>query len=284
MVVSLATLSKVRELCQQYDIKPQKKLGQNFLVDANVARKVVWLAQLKKEDQVVEVGGGLGALTELVAPQVKKLIVYEIDKRLVEVLKELFSADKSIAIYHGDILKVQDKDLAIDYKIVANLPYQITSFFLRHFLERTNHPQEILLIMQKELAERIVAKDGKNSLLSLAVNFYSQPEIIGTISSNCFWPKPKVDSAIIRFTQVQKKFNLFINDQEQKLFFKIIKAAFSAKRRQIHNNLSTLNLTKEQIENILLKSKISKMSRAEDLKIEDFMLLTKIFKNVVKNK
>jgi 16S rRNA (adenine1518-N6/adenine1519-N6)-dimethyltransferase len=271
-------MSSLKEILRKYGASPIKRLGQNFLIDKNVLRKIVKAAELSRDDVVLEVGPGIGNLTIELAKRAKKVIAVEKDKRMVEILKGRLKEEKieNVEIVNEDILKfLPSFEPGGSYKVVANIPYYLTSRLIRNLLEIERKPKLIVLMVQKEVAQRICAKPPKMNLLAVSVQFYSKPEIISFVSKNCFWPRPKVDSAIIKISNITEQKTT--NNEE--LFFKIVKAGFSQPRKQLINNLSKkLEIEKKRIRNWLLKNKISPTKRAEALSIEDWKKLTKIFK------
>ena len=279
----------MKNLFKKYHLKPNKRLGQNFLISQKVLRRIIQTAELSKKDIVLEIGPGLGALTQELAQRAKKVIAVEKDKRMVEILKNTLKDHQNIEIIHGDILKLfRNKRHALfatsllekgcskkgvplgRYKLVANIPYYLTSPLIRLFLELKTPPQEMILLIQKEVAQRICAKPPKMSLLAVAVQFYSQPKIISYVSKKSFWPQPKVDSAIIKIGQIKKPKNI-----NQEKFFRIAKAGFTSPRKQLINNLSQkLNLDREEIKKALTQCHLDIQVRAENLSVEDWINLS----------
>jgi len=254
-----------------YGIKPLKRLGQNFLIDKNVVKKVIKAAELHSKDIVLEVGPGIGALTKEIAKKAGKVIAVEKDPRMVETLRENLKGFKNIEIINKDILKYNFQ-FSKKYKIVANLPFYITAPVIRKFLESKYPPEEMVLIVQKEVAQRICSKPPKMNILAVSVQFYAKPKIISYISKKSFWPCPKVDSAIIKIVP-KKKFK----DIDIDLFFKIVKAGFSHPRKQLANNLSKmLKLDKKEISSLLLKNDVQPTQRAETLTINNWIQLIKM--------
>jgi len=246
-------------------IIPKKSLGQNFLIDQNIVRKFVRAAKIGKNDVILEIGPGLGALTREMALYAKKIVAVEKDENLSSLLKDALKKEgvKNVEIITGDILKKLPKTEK-EYKVVANAPYYLISFLLRKLLELENKPKEIVFFIQKEMAKRICAKPPEMNLLAVSVNFYAKPEIAAFVSRNCFRPKPKVDSAIIVITPFKRKKN--------DLFFTLVKAGFSHPRKQIANNLSGgLKVEKEKIETILKKAGIRPETRAQELSVDDWI-------------
>ena len=237
------TKTQIRKLLKEYNIRPIKKLGQNFLIDKNITQKIIKTAELSKKDTVLEIGSGLGNITQELAQKAKKVIAIEKDKKLVEILKENLKDCKNVEIIAGDVLKlVWESDSQKvgsptpnlkKYKIVANLPFYITSPVIRMFLESDNPPQKMIFLIQKEVAQRICAQ-VKMNLLAVSVQFYAQPKIIHYVSKTCFWPQPDVDSAIIKITPrslrsptPQKGVGLLNNLNNRQKFFQIVKAGFA---------------------------------------------------------
>jgi 16S rRNA (adenine1518-N6/adenine1519-N6)-dimethyltransferase len=283
--MELTSTKTIKEILDRYDAKPSKGLGQNFLIDKNALGKIVEAADLKSDDTILEVGPGIGVLTLELAKKSGRLIAVEKDKKMCEILKNTLNDFKNIEIINDDILKIDTTNLglqALKYKIVANIPYYLTSPLIRFFLENKNPPKEIILMVQKEVAQRICSKPPKMSLLAVSVQFYADPKIISYVSKSCFWPSPKIDSAIIKITPIKKYCDKISPD----LFFKVVKAGFLHPRKQLVNNLASLKLLndvkliKEQIISWLSKNNIAPNQRAESLTIEDWLNLTKDFKNL----
>jgi len=253
-----------------YGIKPLKRLGQNFLIDKNVVKKVIKAAELHSKDIVLEVGPGIGALTKEIAKKAGKVIAVEKDPRMVKILIENLKEFKNIEIINKDILKNYElRIMNYEYKIVANLPFYITAPVIRKFLESKYPPEEMVLIVQKEVAQRICSKPPKMNILAVSVQFYAKPKIISYISKKSFWPSPKVDSAIIKIVP-QKKYK----DIDIDLFFKVVKAGFAHPRKQLANNLTNgLKLNKQEVNDLLLKNNIKPSQRAETLAVQDWINL-----------
>src|SRR3990167_1463399 len=258
---------------------PKKSLGQNFLINQRILDKIIQAVEVEPEDIIIEVGPGTGNLTEKLAKKADQVIAIEKDRRLIELLKEKFK-DSNIEIVEGDALEVDIGNLLlssislaygrkVNYKVVGNIPYYITSNLLRTIFEKWPKPKLIVLTVQKEVAKRIVAKPPDMNLLALSVQFYSSPEIIGYVSKGSFRPMPKVDSAIIKL--VPKK----ALPADKNLFFKLIKAGFAGKRRQLANNLGkNLGLPKDKVIGILKELGLDEKIRAENLSIEKWVELS----------
>jgi len=270
-------LDYIKSLCSKYALVPKSWQGQNFLIDQKVLDRIISVSGLKKEDIILEVGPGFGILTKELAKRVKKVITVEIEEKLVKALKNILKDYKNVEIMQGDILKISNVQFLIpNYKIVANIPYSITAHFLRKFLEGDAKPQEMILLVQKEVAERIIAKNKDASLLSVSVQFYGQPEIIDFVSSSSFYPEPEVDSAIIKIGKIGKGFSQNLSPEEIKSFFRIVKIGFSSRRKQLHNNLSAgLRLESEKIKEIFGNLGFNQQIRAQELSIEDWVRLAK---------
>ena len=271
----------IENLLKKYQLRSSKRLGQNFLIDEGVLRKIIEAANLSENDIVLEVGPGIGNLTVELAKKVKKVIAIEKDQDLVRILKELLDCWKvrNVRIVEGDIRKIENCKLKIEncYKVVANIPYYLTSPLIRKFLEASNAPKEMILMVQKEVAQRICAKPPKMSILAVSVQFYAKPEIISFVSKKSFWPQPKVDSAIIKIAS--RQFGVLVSRQFRERFFRIVKTGFSQPRKQLANNLSNgLKMDKGKVKNWLLKNNIQPTQRAETLTIEDWINLAKNLK------
>ena len=259
-------------------------MGQNFLIDKNIARRIAGAADLTEQDNVLEVGPGFGILTQELVKRAKRVIAIEKDKilagqilkvqsfkpELARILKRVQDdTDCGLRIINADILKVPEAELKKlfnnePYKIVANLPYNITSHFLRKFLEMEYQPRQMVLMVQKEVAERICAKPGQMSLLSVAVQFFCEPEILFFVSRNSFSPAPEVDGAVIRLNNIRRdKF-----DVDAEKFFKTIKKGFQARRKQLKNNLGLALSAMAQLG-------LKQTTRPQELGMEEWVGLVK---------
>jgi len=265
--MNLLSPSEIKTLLEKYKTKPSKKFGQNFLVDKNVLEKIVETSDIKKDDVIFEVGPGIGTLTKELAERAGKVIAVEKDRLMIDILSETLSGYKNIEIIEADILYYPLQ--TTHYKLIANIPYYLTSPLIRRFLESESPPTEIILLVQKEVAERITAKPPHMSILAVSVQFYATAKIIAKVSKNCFWPAPKVDSAIIKITP--KNVGLPMSPE---LFFKIVKAGFSQPRKQIANNFcKALKMERGEVGAWLKKNNIAPTQRAETLSIEDWRRL-----------
>jgi 16S rRNA (adenine1518-N6/adenine1519-N6)-dimethyltransferase len=260
--------------------KPKKRLGQNFLFDKNVQRKIIQSLELKLSDIVLEIGAGRGELTGLIAERVARICALEIDPTLCEILKNVSSHHSKIEIVNQDILqfnlKKHFRGLKNTIKIVGNIPYYISSPIIEHLLKFKNTIGTIFLTVQKEFAKRMVASPGSKeyACLSCFVQYYTEPKIMFSIKKTCFFPAPKVDSCLVRLKVFSKpKFK----PENEKLFFRIIRLAFNKRRKTLRNSLRG-TIPKQDLELFLKSHGIDTNARPEDLRLEDFENLTKIVK------
>ncbi len=267
----------LKNLCKKYGLTPSKRYGQNYLINEEVVEKIIEASDLSSKDVVLEIGSGFGVLTFALAEKAKKVITFEIEKKIEQYWNNKLLETKNIEMIWGNILKFDIEKLKIkDYKLVANLPYQITSAVIRKFLEITNKPKTMVLMVQKEVAERICAKPGKMSLLAVSVQCYAEAKIITKVPSSYFWPEPKVDSAVIKLSVFDSS-HLVAPDEN---FFKIVKAGFSSKRKLLLNNLMGLLGKSQKIEilKILKQVGINDKARAQDLSVQQWHDLTRELK------
>lgn len=262
---------KTKEICRLFEITPARSKGQNFLVNEKIYDDIVATANILPTDSVLEVGPGLGFMTVRLAEKAKRVVAVELDREIFSYLQAGFSAvdNTKVEVVNQDILRFNVTEKFTEkYKVVANLPYNITSIFLRTFLSlRDSAPELIVLMLQKEVVERIMAKPSKMSLLAVSVQHYAQTENMRVVKAGNFWPEPKVDSAILRLTLKKKKFS----PENDKKFFRLVKAGFSAKRKMLKNNLAGgLQLELKDVQVAFEHSKISEQARAENLSLEDW--------------
>lgn len=275
-------LKQMKEICRIYEISPKRSKGQNFLVTENIYDKIVSSAEVSNQDLIVEVGPGLGFLTAKLAKEAKKVIAVELDDRLAEILKIGIDSQgvENVEIINQDILKFNPEGIG-NYKIVANIPYNISSILLRTFLEAKNKPEMMVLMVQKEVANRIVAQAPDMNLLALSVQFYGQPSVIKEVKAGNFWPEPKVDSAVIKII-IQ---NTNYTREEERLFFRLAKMGFAAKRKMLKNNicggLKLIGDDRKKIEDIFIKLNFLPKVRAEDLSLEDWKKLFAEVKSIM---
>jgi len=275
--MNLASKKAIQNLLKKYQGRPLKRLGQNFLIDKRVIKKLIRAVDLQPKDIILEIGPGIGTLTIELAKKVKKVVAIEKDLKMVEILKETLKDYENVEIVKGDILKTQNSKLkTINYKVAGNLPFYLTAPVIRKFLELPEvRPRAMVLVIQKEVGQRICAKPPQMSILAVSVQFYAKSEIISYVSKKSFWPRPKVDSAILRITPPINTDRKLINAD---LFFRIVKAGFSHPRKQLINNLlKELKPDREKVKDWLLKNNIRPSQRAETLTVKDWTSLTKNF-------
>ncbi len=265
---------------QKAQVRPDKSYGQNFLVDKNVLEKIIAAADLITTDVVLEIGAGTGVLTKELAKRVKKVITFEIDKKLLPILQENLKDFHNVEIYNESILNTNYHPpaggLDARYKLVANIPYHITSAILEKFLSIKNKPQAIVLLVQKEVAERICAKPGKMSLLSAIVQYYGDPKIVALVSAQSFRPAPKVESAILKI-EMDKTTNEIRKNLESS-FLKIVKVGFSEKRKMLKKNLKSL-MPKGGAEALIREIGLNGQERAEELNMKQWVKLAENIKD-----
>ena len=271
-------LPQVRALLQQFSLRPRKRLGQHFLVDGDVLERILSAAEPEPEDIIIEVGPGLGILTRRLAEAVSRVIAVELDSRLVSMLKKELAAWPNVEIVHGDVLKTAPQQLiaggsgfsgcAPSYKVVANLPYYITSPVLRHFLRASSRPSLMVVMVQKEVGEAIAAVPGKLSILAVGVQFYARPSIVAHVPADGFYPAPKVDSLILRL-DVRHKVAVEVEDEDA--FLDMVSCGFKSPRKQLRNSLSrALGIPAVQVAASLEKAGIEARRRAETLSMEEW--------------
>lgn len=282
--------AELKLLCQRYRLSPSKQYGQHYLISLASIKKMIAAAELSPDDTVVEIGPGFGVLTLAVAPLVKKVIAFEIEKKLQPYWEEKQLEFSNVEIIWGNALRqltMNNEQLTIPYKIVANLPYQITSEALRVILELNPPPERVIVMVQKEVAERICAKPGAMSLLSVAVQYYGEPRIITKVSKGNFWPVPKVDSAVISIDLTPDPSPLGEGRGEvtKEDFFRIVKAGFSNPRKQLWGNVAQgLHLPPDMVQLAVIHVTGNQKVRAEELSIDAWrQLVQAIYPHVEKS-
>jgi len=247
------------------------------LIDETVIEKIIIAAGDLSADTVLEIGPGLGVLTSELVLAAKEVIAVEVDRQALKYLKENFVEElqsEKLKLVEGDALKINYANLGLadfNFKIIANLPYSITSHFFRNFLELGPKPSEIIVMIQKEVAKRLIAKPGEMNLLALSVQLYSEPEILFSVPPASFWPEPEVDSAVVRLVLRKET-----PDIDVKALFRLAKIGFSSKRKQLHNNLSVgLKLESAKVKEIFKSFGWREDIRAQDLSLDDWMKLTR---------
>lgn len=269
----------LRILLKKYRIRPDSRLGQNFLVDSASLDKVVLAAGLIGDETVLEIGAGLGSLTRRLASAARRVIAVEYDQRLLPPLEEMTASLEGVEIISGDILTLNLAALLRDepYYVVANIPYNITSALIRRLLEIPNPANRIVLTIQREVADRIVAKAGDMSILALSVQIYGRPAVVAHIPAAAFYPQPRVESAVVRIDIHREP---LLPHSLITPFFRVAKAGFSQKRKQLKNSLSGgLAITAEEAKSLLDTAHISHQRRAQELSIEEWVRLANIWQD-----
>lgn len=263
--------STPQALLQAHGLHPKHSLGQNFLFDDNILRTLVTAAEVTPADHILEIGPGLGTLTHHLARAAGRVVAVELDERLMPLLQQEMAPYPQVELVQGDILT---QDLARlfptgAYKVVANVPYYITAAILRYLLESAVRPQLMVLTVQKEVAERLTAAPGALSLLAVSVQFYGRPGLVGVVKAGAFWPRPEVDSAIVKI-DLRGQTPPFA---DAALFFRLVRAGFSQKRKQLKNNLRGLGLTPPQLVEVLRQAEVDGRRRAETLTLAEWVRL-----------
>lgn len=267
---------------QKYHFNFQKKFGQNFLIDTNVLDKIIASAEITKEDCVLEIGPGIGTMTQYLAESAGEVVAVEIDKALIPILEDTLSAYDNVTIINEDILKVDINQIAQErnggkpIKVVANLPYYITTPIIMGLFESHVPLKSITIMVQKEVADRMQVGPGTKDYgaLSLAVQYYAKPEIVANVPPNCFIPRPNVGSAVIRLTRYEEP---PVKVKDEKLMFALIRASFNQRRKTLVNGLGNaagLQVTKEQVLNALEQMKLPATVRGETFTLEQFAMLS----------
>ncbi|UCH50871.1 MAG: ribosomal RNA small subunit methyltransferase A [Chloroflexota bacterium] len=266
--------AQVKKLLRQSGLKAKKSLGQNFLVDDAVLNIIVEAAELSREDVVIEIGPGLGILTVELAQRAGNVVAVELDTKLASLLRSRLGSLANLRVINADMLKLTLSQLLEGenkYKVVANLPYYITSPVLRYFVEASPKPSLMVVMLQKEVGEAIVAVPGQMSLLAISLQMYSKPKIVSHVPSRCFYPQPKVDSVILRLDMLPEPAVKVadIND-----FFEVVRCGFSSPRKQLHNSLAHgLGAKPAEVALLLERTDIDPKRRAETLSLEEWAKL-----------
>jgi len=280
----LSNPQKTIEIIQKYEFAFQKKFGQNFLIDGHVLNKIIAAAEITKDDFVLEIGPGIGTMTQYLAEAAGKVMAVEIDRMLIPILQETLSEYENVEILNEDVLKVdiaalvEEKNDGKPIKVVANLPYYITTPIIMGLLENHVPVESITVMVQKEVAQRMQAGPGSKDYgaLSLAVQYYCEPYIVANVPPNCFMPRPKVGSAVIRLkTHAQPP----VTTEDETLMFRLIRASFNQRRKTLANGLnnsSELSFSKEQIAQAIEKLGVPASIRGEALTLEQFAALADI--------
>lgn len=272
------------DIIKKYEFAFQKKYGQNFLIDAHVIEKIIRAADISKEDMVLEIGPGIGTMTQYLAESAGKVFAVEIDKKLLPILEETLAEYDNVTVINEDILKldinrlVEEENQGRPVKVVANLPYYITTPIIMSLFESHVPLHSLTVMVQKEVADRMQAEPGTKDYgaLSLAVQYYAKPYIAANVPLNCFIPRPNVGSAVIRLTSYEKP---PVTVRDEILMFQLIRASFNQRRKTLQNgiaNAGNLNFSKTQVLNALEKMNLSPNVRGESLSLAEFAALSDI--------
>jgi 16S rRNA (adenine1518-N6/adenine1519-N6)-dimethyltransferase len=271
------------DILRRYGVRPSKGLGQSFLIDRGVLERIVEASHLTPDDIVLEVGPGTGLLTHRLAQVARAVVAVELDRKMFPILEETLRDCRNVHLVQGDILAVDPvaeitkalgmaEASTLRYKVVANLPYYITSAVLRHLLAARVRPEQLLVMVQREVARRIVASPGELSLLAISVQAFGAPEIVGHVPARAFFPRPKVDSALLRVRVYEQP---KVPPEVQERFFRLVHAGFSQKRKQLHNSLAhALCIPHESVLAALAEAGIAPDRRPQTLSIEEWLRLT----------
>ncbi len=280
-MADLGSFTNTSEILKKYGFRMQKKYGQNFLIDANILCKIVEAAQITEEDCVLEIGPGIGTMTQYLAEAAGKVVAVEIDRALIPILEETLSAYRNVTILCEDILKVDLPALAREngdrpIKVVANLPYYITTPIIMALFESRMPLASITVMVQSEVAERMQTGPGTKDYgaLSLAVQYYARPEIVAKVPASCFLPRPNVDSTVVRLTRYEKP---PVDVSDEAFLFAVIRASFNQRRKTLANGLANaggLGVSRGQVEEVLEKMGLSKTVRGETLTLKQFSELS----------
>ena len=283
----LSNPQRTIEVIKKYEFCFQKKFGQNFLIDGHVLDKIIAGAGVTKDDMVLEIGPGIGTMTQYLAEAAGKVVAVEIDRNLLPILQETLADYDNVKVIHADVLSldleklVQEENGGRPIKVVANLPYYITTPIIMALFEQHVPLANVTVMVQKEVAARVKSGPGSKDYgaLSLAVQYYAEPYIVANVPCNCFMPRPNVDSAVIRLTRYEEP---PVQVKDEKMLFKIIRASFNQRRKTLQNGLnnsSELNFTKDQIAAAIAAAGFSPSVRGEALTLEQFARLTDILLN-----
>lgn len=272
------------EILQKYNFTFQKKFGQNFLIDTRVLERIIAQAEITKDDMVLEIGPGIGTMTQYLCENAREVVAIEIDNSLIPILEDTLSEYNNVTVINDDILKVDINKLVEEHnagkpiKVVANLPYYITTPIIMGLFEKKVNVDSITVMVQKEVADRMKSGPGSKDYgaLSLAVQYYSKPEIVANVPPNCFMPRPNVSSAVIRLKLYDE---MAVKVENENLLFRLIRASFNQRRKTLVNgikNSGELNYTKEQVVEALAKMGLNENIRGEALTLEQFGELSDI--------
>src|SRR6266496_399223 len=273
--IDLTNIRELRNFLYAHHIRPNKAFGQNFLIDHDILQQIVESAEIHADDQVLELGAGTGVLTRELATRARRVVAVELERKMLTLLAKTTRNCANVEILERNLLYVDPTQIfgSEPYKLVANLPYYITAPTFRHFLESANPPRLLVVMVQQEVAQRIVAEPGDLSLLAVSIQFYGRPRIIARVPASAFYPPPKVDSAILR---IDLQAEAPLAAVERDTFFRVVQAGFSERRKQLHNSLAHgLHRKNEDIKAWLEAAHIDTSRRAETLSIEEWLRLWK---------
>ena len=271
--IDLTNIRELRNFLYAHHIRPNKAFGQNFIVDHSILLRIVEAAEIHVDDQVLELGAGTGVLTRELAKHARRVVAVELEREMLSLLVKTTRNYTNVELLERNLLYVDPTEVfgSEPYKLVANLPYYITAPTFRHFLESANQPRLFVVMVQYEVAQRIVAGPGDMSLLGVSIQFYGKPSIIEHVPARAFYPAPKVDSAILR---IDLKDEVPLTPRQRDSFFRLVQAGFSQRRKQVHNSLTHgLHRKNVEVQAGLLAANIDPSRRAETLSIEDWLRL-----------
>lgn len=274
--IDLTSARELRNLLYAHNMRPNKSFGQNFLIDSSVLEKIVAAADVSREDQILEVGAGTGVLTRELARRAERVVAVELERDMLALLEKITAHLQNVELIARNLLFLDSTQVfgQAPYKLVANLPYYITAPTFRHFLESANPPRLMVVMVQYEVAQRIIAQPGDLSLLAVSIQFYGKPRIMAQVPAQAFYPAPKVDSAILRVDIGEQP---TLTQTERDSFFRVVQAGFSERRKQLHNSLSHgLHRKSEEVRAWLAAAAIDPSRRAETLSIDEWLHLWRI--------
>lgn len=272
--MNLGEIRKIKAVLDLYGVRPNPDLGQNFLVEAKYLDQIIETAEPLEGETVLEIGPGLGVLTQRLCRRAREVLAIEIDPKMVEILKTVCIKATNLTVRTMDIRQIDPKNLK-DYKLVANIPYYLTSNIIRKFLEAENKPKEMVLLVQKEVAQRLCALPPRMSVLSISVQFYCNPKLIEIVPRDAFYPTPQVDSAIVKLSTYSSP---IFHDVVPEKFFRLVKAGFGEKRKQLANSISgAFGEDKAKIIEILKNAGVHPERRAETLNLAEWRAIYKVY-------
>lgn len=275
---NLTSAKELKKLLGEHGLRPKKSMGQYFLISKSFLQKIIQAAGINKQKMVIEIGPGLGTITRKLAQNFKQVIAFEKDKGFAPILKETLQGFNNINVLYTDILNANLSSHLTPktpYKVVSNLPFYASKPIIQKFLEHSHQPKEMVLLLQKEVAETICARPPKMSLLSAAVQFYAEPEYITTVPRSAFWPQPRVKTAIIKIKPDNVQWAE--NPENRKRFFRVVRAGFAHPRKQIANNMALgLEMKKNEAEAMLILAGIDPHCRAQTLSVSEWIQLTQL--------